>query len=84
MQSKESFLTIHFKTRANNLLRQISTKNKKEIVLQFMREIKQSKLRKETIQKGNITTIYVEYKYKNAGTSALIYPQNVETSLKHH
>ena len=39
MQSKESFLTIHFKTRANNLLRQISTKNQKEIMLQFMREI---------------------------------------------
>ena len=30
------------------------------------------------ILKGNITTIYIEYKNRNTGTGVLIHPQNVE------
>ena len=29
---------------------------------------------KKTIQKGNITTTYIENKYKNTGTRDLIHP----------
>ena len=33
---------------------------------------------KKTILKGNLTTTYIGHKYKNTGTSVLIYPRNNE------
>ena len=39
---------------------------------------KAEQVMKNIILKGNMTTTYIEHQHKNAGTSVLIHPHNVE------
>ena len=54
-------------------------KSCKEILLQGTKILQiYSEIKEKIILKGNAAITYIEHKNKNAGTSVLIHPQNVE------